>query len=157
VPKHPGYPFIPKSTTHIRAGDFWAIPLRRGGWYACGRVLCLLPSRTLLIMGLMDWCEPTVPTAESLRGRGVIHFGAGHATLSIAERGQPLLGNLQLEDGDHWQAVAAAWTANEVGSVTLGGDGLEGHAHAHFGRHFPEFPSPATERPVPLRGAWRGF
>jgi hypothetical protein len=156
VPKHPDYPFIPQSTTHVRAGDFWAIPLRRGGWYACGRVLCLLPRRTFVIMGLMDWCEPRVPTGEGLHGRKVLHFGAGQVR-SIAEAGRPILGNLELEDDDYWQAVGTAWLANEVGSVTLGGDGLEGQAHAHFGRHFPEHPYPATERPVPLQGDWRGF
>jgi hypothetical protein len=151
VPKHPGYPFFPKSTTHVRAGDYWAIPLRRGGWFSCGRVLCLLPSRTFVIMGLMDWCEPTVPTGGGLHGRKVLNFGAGHVKLSIAETGQPILGNLELEDDDYWRAVGAAWTANDVGSVTLGGDGLEGHAHSHFGRHFSEHPSPATERPTPLQ------
>lgn len=150
MPKHPGYPFIPKSTTYLRAGDYWAIPLRRGGWFACGRVLCLLPSRTSVIMGLMDWCEPTAPTAESLRGRKVLNFGAGNVKLSIAETGRPILGNLELEDDDYWRAVGAAWSAAEVGSVTLGGDGLEGHAHSHFGRHFPEHSSPTTERPTAL-------
>jgi hypothetical protein len=157
MPKHPGYPFIPRSTTHLRVGDFWAIPLRRGGWFACGRVLCLLPSRTRVLMGLMDWCEPTIPTAESLRGCTVLNCGAGHVTLSLTQAGRPILGNLALEDYDHWQAEGAAWVALAVGTVTFGGDALEGPAHSHFGRHFPEQPSPATERPSPLGDDRRGL
>jgi hypothetical protein len=107
-------------------------------------------------MGLMDWCEPTLPTAEDIGGRKVLHFGAGHVR-SIAETGQPILGNLALEDHQTWATVARDWQAAEVGSVTLGGDGLEGQAHQYFGRHFPEHPSPTIERPAPLESDWPGF
>jgi hypothetical protein len=108
-------------------------------------------------MGLMDWCGPTTPTAGNLRGCKVLNYGAGHVKWSLTETGLPVLGNLGLEDYDHWRAEAGAWADLEVGTMTLGGDGLEPHAHAHFGRHFPEQPSPATERPTPLQDGRLGL
>ena len=87
----------------------------------------------------------------------MLNYGAGHVKLSLTDKGFPILGNLQLEDSDHWRSEGAAYVAIEVGTVTLGGNMLEEHAHAHFGRHFPEQPNPATERPTPLQDGNRGF
>lgn len=146
MPKHPGYPFIPKSTAHLRAGDFWAIPLRRGGWYACGRVLCVWPEgRVHVVIGLLDWCEPAPPSAESVDGAAVLEFGHAHVK-TIALTGGPLLGNHPLALGEGYA----------LGGSTWGYLFIEDRAHSHFGRHFPEHPNPATERPAPLQSDWRG-
>jgi hypothetical protein len=74
----PTFPFTPKTTAYVRAGDFWGIPLRRGGWYACGRVLRLGDSRVDLTIGLLDWCEPTPPTTDNIAGARVLDYGSAH-------------------------------------------------------------------------------
>jgi len=33
------FPFVPRTNTRVERDDYWAIPTRRGGWYACGVVL----------------------------------------------------------------------------------------------------------------------
>lgn len=147
MPKHPGYPFIPKSTAHIRAGDFWAIPLRRGGWFACGRVLYVWPQgRVHVVIGLLDWCEPELPTADTVAGAEVLAFGHAHIK-SIKLTGGPLLGNYPLQPGEGWALGGSTWGYLEI----------ERMAHSQFGRHFPEHPSPATERPSPLQRDRRGL
>ena len=97
VPKHPGYPFVPKTTSHIRAGGFWAIPLRRGGWYACGQVL-YVEGRVNLVVGLLDWCEPVRPTAEGIADSPVLDWNGAHVK-TIELTGGPLLGHSPLAGG----------------------------------------------------------
>jgi hypothetical protein len=156
VSHHPGYPFAPPTTTHLRTGDFWAIPLRRGGWYACGRVVRVLDGRSRVIAGPMDWCEPTLPTAGVLQGRRVLKFGTANVR-SITETGGPILGNAPLEDEAAWDArLRQPGEVPRVGDVTFGAEGLESAAHEYFGRHFPEWPTPVTERPPPLESEHRG-
>ena len=145
MPKHPGYPFVPKTTSNVRAGDFWAIPLRRGGWYACGQVLYVPEGRVKLIVGLLDWCEPGPPTAEATAGVPVLDWNGAHVK-TIALTGGPLLGHSSLTSGG-WALGYGAWGYLEI----------ENRAHARFGRHFPEQPNPATEHPAPLQSDWRGF
>jgi hypothetical protein len=157
VSNHPDYPFIPQTTTHLRPGDYWPIPLRRGGWYACGRVLRVLEGRVLVVVGLMDWCEPTLPTAASLQGRRILKFGTAHVR-SIAETGGPILGNAPLEDEADWDAqLPRPGEPPRVGDITFGGEGLESSAHEFFGRHFPNHPVSAAERPAPLQSDYRGL
>ena len=154
---HPGYPFMPKTTTHLRAGDFWPIPLRRGGWYACGRVLRVLDGRSRVIVGLVDWCEPTQPTADTIQSRKILTSGTANVR-SIAETGGPILGNAPLEDEADWDTrLRRPGEPPRVGDVAFGGEGLESVAHEYFGRHFPDHPVPATERPAPLQSTNRGF
>ena len=140
MPKHPGYPFVPKTTTHVLAGDFWAISLRRGGWYACGQVLYVPEGRVTLVVGLLDWCEPVPPTADAIAGAPVLDWNGAHVK-TIELTGGPLLGHSLLDGGGGWALGYGAWGFLEI----------ENRAHAHFGRHFPDAPSPAVERPQPLR------
>lgn len=138
--RHPGYPFEPKSITYVRPGDFWAIPTRRGGWYCCGQVLeisDLTKSRSLII-GLLDWCEPDPPTAEAIAGAAVLSCGHAHVK-TVRETGGMLLG--------HADPPTVAGIADPNLS-TWGFKLIEGLAHDHFGRHFPESPVLATERPA---------
>jgi hypothetical protein len=151
VAKHPGFPFAPKSTAHVRAGDFWAIPLRRGGWYACGRVLRVWDSRVNLTVGLLDWCEPVLPTPDNIAGARVLRYSMIHIKSGRLTGGE-LLGHRPLVQDGGWESL--------VGEPDLGPGVHEGAwgylfieelAHGHFGRHFPESPNPAVERPVPLQ------
>lgn len=139
MPKHPGYPFVPKTTAHVRVGDFWAIPLRRGGWYACGQVLYVPEGRVNVVVGLLDWCEPDLPTADAIAGAPILDWNAVHIK-SIRLTGGPLLGNSPLEPGG-WAMGWTGWGYLEI----------ESRAHNHFGRHFPDEPNRAVERPQPLR------
>jgi len=80
VQRHPGYPFIPRTGAYIRPGDFWAVPLRRGGWYACGRVLDTQTGlgNRLVTVGLLDWCEADEPTSDAIAGVRVLEYGIEH-------------------------------------------------------------------------------
>jgi hypothetical protein len=75
---------------HVRPGDFWGIPTRRGG---------------------------------------VVLLRAGARLL-------------RLDD--------AALSCRRL--VTWGYQVIEGLAHEYFGRHLPEYPEPATERPAGIAG-----
>lgn len=144
------FPLTPRSTAKIEPGDFWAVPLRRGGWFACGRVLQRLDSRVLLIVGLLDWCEPLPPTAESIAGAPVLAAGAAHIK-TIELTGGALLGHRDLaEDGGLRRLVAALPDGLDDPPV-WGYLSIEDKAHDAFGRHFRDESSPATERPSALR------
>ncbi|MCY1141033.1 hypothetical protein OWR29_23800 [Actinoplanes sp. Pm04-4] len=140
MPRHPGYPFEPKSMAHIRPGDFWGIPTRRGGWCCCGQVLGFYEWTTprSLVVGLLDWCEPQPPTAEAISGAAVLRSGNAHFK-TVRKTGGMLLGSAEPP------AVAGI---DDPNLVTWGYKVIEGLAHEHFGRHFPESPVPAIERPA---------
>ena len=95
----PPYPFKPKSSASLRAGDFWALPLV-GGQYGCGRVIALKQktgtgSRSMLLAGLMNWVGNSLPTAAELAGRGTVAQGQ-IPLCSIWETGGEILGNRPL-------------------------------------------------------------
>ncbi len=77
------YPFVPKSTAHLKVGQFWAVKLHLPGYfeapnyYGCARVLQLYPSsaanaKRWFISGLMAWLDTSPPTAESIAGCNTI-------------------------------------------------------------------------------------
>jgi len=147
----PAFPFLPKKASSVRPGDFWGIPLRRGGWYACVRILEFddeIPNA--VVVGLLDWCEPHLPTPESIAGAVVLKFGAAHIK-TVGETGGQILGNRPLEDDSELDAVIAHIHASQGDISGWGYCHVEDLAHDHFGRHFPESPSIATRRPDPLR------
>ncbi len=97
----PPYPFKPKSSASLRAGDFWALPLV-GGQYGCGRVIALKQktgtgSRSMLLAGLMNWVGNSLPTAAELAGRGTVAQGQ-IPLCSIWETGGEILGNRPLSE-----------------------------------------------------------
>ena len=152
--RHPGFPFAPRSTAYVRPGDFWAIPTRRGGWYCCGLVLAnevldVSPRRSLIV-GLIDWCGPEPPTSENIAGCSVLEYGIAHVK-TIRETGGVLLGHRQLETDAGLDALLGRRSLYDCS--VWGYRFIEGVAHEHFGRHFPEQPPYASERPVPtVRG-----
>ena len=99
--RQPAYPFVPKSTTHLIPGQFWAVPLKDGR-FACGRVIELGENEegkrhTRTFLGaLMDWCGHEPPTVALLEGRKVLEEGAMHIR-AILQSGGSILGYRPLE------------------------------------------------------------
>ncbi|TDM09684.1 MAG: hypothetical protein C4K60_10780 [Ideonella sp. MAG2] len=96
-----GYPFKPKSSTNLRLGDFWALPLANG-MYGCGRVVALkgkgqTGSRSMLLAGLMNWIGSSPPTSASLANCTTYAQGEVHLRC-IWETGGEVLGNRPLTD-----------------------------------------------------------
>jgi hypothetical protein len=94
------YPFVPKSTASLVAGQLWAIPLSNGR-FACGRVLQAVRersvgSRTMFLAGLMNWCGAAPPTSESIAGSGVVAEGGAHI-VTIVDNGGAITGMRPLD------------------------------------------------------------
>jgi len=95
------FPFVPKSSARLVAGDYWGVPLQDGRW-ACGRVLQLMPrgyagGRVGFLGGLLDWSSSNVPTGNAIAGCPVLEQGVMHV-MAIQTTGGKLLGNRPLED-----------------------------------------------------------
>jgi hypothetical protein len=94
------YPLKPKSTTSLRPGQFWAVPLASGR-FACGRVLqtnaATLPSKTRgFFGGLHDWVGAAPPSGSEIAGTAIVAFGVMHIK-SITMTGGAILGERPLE------------------------------------------------------------
>ena len=89
------YPFEPKSTRFLAAGQFWPIRLSSGR-YCCGRVMRLYPDvpqwkRRGFLAGLMDWSDVEPPTSETLAGHKTC--AQGFVTIkTIQETGSAITG-----------------------------------------------------------------
>ena len=97
------YPLIPKTTAHLRPGQFWSIPLSDGR-FGCGRVLRVdlgrtTGGRTRFIGAIHDWVGDSPPSSEAIAGSGVLNVGNAHVRL-ISFAGGAILGERPLaEDG----------------------------------------------------------
>jgi len=94
------YPFVPKSTSKLKPGQFWAVPLRHGK-FACGRVLQVgfkgNPSKTRSFFGcLLDWIGTCPPSENAIAGSLPFRFGVMHVK-AITETGGEVLGERALE------------------------------------------------------------
>ena len=97
------YPFVPKSTAKLIAGQFWGIPLRDGRW-ASGRVVGTDShtgpgSRTMFVGGLMDWIGDSPPTNEMLAASRLLEVGNTHLR-AITTNGGEILGYVPLSAAD---------------------------------------------------------
>src|SRR6478752_1864239 len=95
------YPLIPKTTAHLRPGQFWSIPLADGR-FGCGRVLRIdrdRPSggRTRFIGAILDWVGDSPPSAEAIAGSTVLAVGNAPVRL-ITFGGGAILGERPLAD-----------------------------------------------------------
>jgi hypothetical protein len=99
------YPFEPKSIAHLRAGQFWAVPLSDGR-FGCGCVLyvpspsdpqpSLYLNTRIFLAGLMDWSSDEPPTAQAIAGCKLLEQGRVHVA-AITDTGSKLLGQRDLE------------------------------------------------------------
>lgn len=85
------YPFVPKSTAYMQAGQFWDIPLSNGA-YACGRVLQFdwsneKKNTRFFLAGLLDWCGESYPTFDVIAGAKLLEQGAAHIKTIGCNRG----------------------------------------------------------------------
>lgn len=105
MPKAITYPFEPKSITHLRADQFWAVPLSDGR-FGCGRVLhvpgpsdaepSLYLNNRIFLAGLMDWSGHEPSTAQAIAGHKLLEQGRAHVA-TITDAGSKILGQRDLE------------------------------------------------------------
>ena len=93
------YPLIPKTTAHLRPGQFWSIPMADGR-FGCGRVLRVdtgRPSggRTRFIGAILDWVGDSPPSSEAIAGSPVLNVGNAHVRL-VSFGGGAILGERPL-------------------------------------------------------------
>lgn len=91
------YPFHPKSTAHLKAGQYWSFRLGDGG-FVCGVVIALrlkegAIDRRLFLAGLLDWVGSAPPIAREIEGRRVRERGFAHIK-TITENGRDILGEV---------------------------------------------------------------
>ena len=87
------YPFEPKTTRFLVAGQFWPIRLSSGR-YCCGRVMRLFPDvpewkSSGFLAGLMDWSDAELPTSDALAGCKTIEHG--FATIKTIRETGPMI------------------------------------------------------------------
>src|SRR5262245_15501937 len=93
-------PLIPKTTAHLRPGQFWSIPLSDGR-FGCGRVLraetgSATGGRTRFIGAVLDWVGDEPPTADSIAGAQVLAVGNAHVRV-ISFDGGAIVGERPLD------------------------------------------------------------
>ena len=93
------YPLIPKTTAHLRPGQFWSIPMGDGR-FGCGRVLRVDPGRatggrTRFIGAILDWVGDAPPSSDAIAGSPVLAVGNAHVRL-ISFGGGAILGERPL-------------------------------------------------------------
>jgi hypothetical protein len=97
--REPEYPFVPKSNAHLRAGQFWTIPLAHGR-FAAGVVVAtpdrerapdVILNARCFASGVLDWIGDAEPTADDLGSAQLIAWGTAHIR-SIVFAGGSILG-----------------------------------------------------------------
>ena len=93
------FPFVPRRSSALVAGDFWSISLSNGR-YACGRVLGHIgrsePRSTVtFIAGLLDWTSDQPPDAAAIAGAAVANIGHVHVA-TISDGGGAVVGHREL-------------------------------------------------------------
>ena len=93
------YPLIPKTTAHLRPGQFWSIPLSDGRF---GAAACLVSTRagatggrTRFIGAILDWVGDAPPSSDAIAGSPVLAVGNAHVRL-ISFGGGAILGERPL-------------------------------------------------------------
>ena len=119
----PNYPFVPKSTSTVRPGQFWSIP-RETGDFAAGIVLAVPTPETapdhptssrVIVTGLLDLLLDRPATAEDLDSAHLTDWGFAHVK------------SVSLTSGEIGFAGAIDLALNEVPKVTHRGGGEVGY------------------------------
>ena len=89
------YPFVPKSTSFLEQGQFWALPLN-DGCFSSGVVLSLVCSNGKIetrsfLAGLLGWHGHAPPATSDLLNCKVLAYGYAHIK-TITETGGSILG-----------------------------------------------------------------
>jgi hypothetical protein len=89
------YPFVPKTTNWLLAGQFWALTLS-DGTFGCARVIEVPPielrrSRVEFLAGVIDWHSSDLPTSDSIAGAPCLDQGHAHLR-TITRTGGDILG-----------------------------------------------------------------
>ncbi len=95
------YPFVPKSTSYLEPGQFWAVPLSNGK-FACGVVLQLMYVegklyRSAFLAGLLNWSGSNLPSENDIKDNEIIEHGQAHIKI-IGGHGGEILGKVNWED-----------------------------------------------------------
>jgi hypothetical protein len=96
------YPLVPKSTSRLRRGQFWSIPLSDGR-FGAGCVLGGLRRNNKkdargFIAGVANWIGVNPPTEADLDGVGIYRHAFAHIKC-ITETGASIIGEANLEYG----------------------------------------------------------
>ena len=106
-------PLIPKTTAHLRPGQFWSIPLSDGR-FGAGRVLRVdtdraTGGRTRFVGAILDWVGDETPTSDAIARSPVLAVGNAHVRL-VSFGGGAILGERPLAaDGIEPPAVIHTW------------------------------------------------
>ncbi len=115
------YPFVPKSTSYLEQGQFWALPLSDGS-FAAGIVISLVTEggkrdSRMFLAGLLDWFGDEPPTLTGLSLSKVIDIGYAHIK-TISESGGVVLGisNIELQNPSiaEYTDVIPTWGYNSI-------------------------------------------
>ena len=93
------YPFAPKSTAYMHAGQYWPIRLKSGK-YACGAVVSLIRNENgkidtrAFLAGLLDWVGDSPPTPEEISSTKILEKGFAHIK-TITESGAEITGAIE--------------------------------------------------------------
>lgn len=90
----PEYPFKPKSTSYLKRGQIWSVPLENGK-YCCGLVIGELSKSDkidsrMFIAGLLDWVGDMPPTVDAVAGSRILEQSYAHIK-TIQETGGEIL------------------------------------------------------------------
>ncbi len=93
------YPLVPKSAKSLLPGQYWAVPMKGGG-FACGRVLQVgaseIPTPTRAFFGaLHSWVGTSPPNDRTELGPALIQCGVMHIK-AITQTGGAILGERPL-------------------------------------------------------------
>lgn len=95
----PTYPFTPKSTARMKAGQFWGVPVGEQR-FAGGAVLSIAKKENgqrdsrRFLADLLDWIGRDQPTAAEIVGRRIVAYGYAHLK-AITENGGTLVGEVE--------------------------------------------------------------
>jgi hypothetical protein len=114
------YPFVPKTTNWLLAGQFWALPLS-DGTFGCARVIEVPPvelrrSRMEFLAGVIDWHSSEMPTSDSIAGAPCLVQGQAHLK-AITRTGGEILGfrDLAADGIEPWLFRGAhSWKNSQV-------------------------------------------
>ena len=124
------YPFRPKSTAHLKAGQYWAFEIENG-IYVCGVVAALQSNngkinRRAFIAGLLDWSGNHIPYPQEIEGKPIKRFGSAHIK-AITENGGEIRGEI-------WPSWGFENVVEKTDAISSWGYGvIRVYGEKHFG------------------------